>query len=246
MSNLEQQSSISEPDSKKQLVISYLILRRAVGLLGVMLPISMVLSTWLTDIEIQETISHFYYTPMRDVFVGTLCTIGLFLFSYNGYTKIEKYAGTVACICAVGVALIPTAPSCSVIVSGFNNNHQIAAASCMHCLDGNLLDCLHKFFAISLFLILAWFSLISFPKSAPGTQPCSHKLKCNRAYRISGWVILSAIALIFVTAWLNRNNDGPPPFNLVFWLESVAIMAFGFAWLVKGQALMKNPPSKST
>lgn len=32
------------------------------------------------------------------------------------------------------------------------------------------------------------------------------------------------------------------PTNSIFWPETAAIAAFGVAWLIKGEALLKDPP----
>jgi len=53
---------------------------------------------------IQESISHYYYTGMRNVFVGALCAVALFMFFYCGYDKWDDLAGDMAGIFAIGVA----------------------------------------------------------------------------------------------------------------------------------------------
>jgi len=40
---------------------------------------------YFRDPGIQDSISSYYYTDMRDVLVGSLCAIGVFLWSYRGY-----------------------------------------------------------------------------------------------------------------------------------------------------------------
>jgi len=61
---------------------SYLSLRKAVGWIGMSLPFVLMLGVILifNGNLIQESISHYYYTGMRNVFVGALCAVGLFLF----------------------------------------------------------------------------------------------------------------------------------------------------------------------
>ena len=68
---------------------SYLALRKAVGWIGILLPFALMLGGFLIFKEeiIQESISHYYYTGMRDVFVGALCAVALFMFFYSGYNK---------------------------------------------------------------------------------------------------------------------------------------------------------------
>ncbi len=76
------------------------------------------------DPGIQDSISSYYYTDMRDVLVGSLWAIGVFLFSYRGYDTLEGpqlrrlfgtstdfLASSLAGICAVGVAIFPTRPA---------------------------------------------------------------------------------------------------------------------------------------
>jgi len=67
------------------LTYSYLALRKAVGWIGMLLPFVLMCGVSLifkSDIKLQN-ISMYYYTGMRDVFVGALCAIGLFLFFYK-------------------------------------------------------------------------------------------------------------------------------------------------------------------
>ncbi len=216
-----------KPDS---LIISYLLLRKVVGLLGVSLPVVLVLYALFTPIGFQNTVSHFYYTEMRDIFVGIMCAIGLFLFSYNGYDRSERWAGIIACVCAIGIALLPTAPGESNLL-------------CLQCTlhDGQntlshsskYIDYLHKSFAVTLFLILTRFSLVSFPKSnVPEKEMTEGKRRRNRIYRISGSVML--IMLLVVLPDLRESIAHWHP---IFWLESVVIFAFGISWLVKGKAI---------
>src|SRR2546425_8304895 len=92
------------------LVIGYLTLRKAVGLLGTALPFVLSLGAFLLfHTGIQASMSSYYHTGMRDVFVGTLCAIGVFMISYRGYERQDDVAGDLACVFAVGVALFPTA-----------------------------------------------------------------------------------------------------------------------------------------
>ena len=67
---------------KNQLVLSFLTVRRALGLLGLALPLLLIGFGVLFSDGIERSVSAFYYTGMGDIFVGILCAIGVFLFSY--------------------------------------------------------------------------------------------------------------------------------------------------------------------
>src|SRR6267378_5672793 len=91
------------------LVLSYLGLRKAVGIIGSALPFVLAFGKMLLEGPgIQDSISGYYYTDMRNVFVGSLCAIGVFLMSCRGYDRKDEIAGYLACVFAIGVALFPT------------------------------------------------------------------------------------------------------------------------------------------
>ncbi len=127
---------------------------------------------------IQSSMSDYYYTVMRDVLVGSLCAIAVFLMSYRGYERIDHIAGILACIFALGVALFPTAPDMD--------------ASQREKIVGGL----HAVFAVAFFLTLAFFSLALFRKTNPSKPPTLKKLQRNVVYTICGYAILACIALI--------------------------------------------------
>ena len=96
------------------LIHSAKTLRKAVGLTGMLLPLALLLGGILCchDKCIQHSLSRYYYTCIRDLFVGAICAIALFLFFYRGYIsdkmgKWDKWASNIAGLCAVSVAWIP-------------------------------------------------------------------------------------------------------------------------------------------
>ena len=61
---------------------------------------------------IQDSISAYYYTGTRNIFVGTLWAIGFFFFSYKEYDHRDQIAGGLAFMFALGASLFPTAADC--------------------------------------------------------------------------------------------------------------------------------------
>lgn len=81
-------------NTQSSLVLSYLDLRKAIGILGIALPFVLVVGKFLFDGPgTQPSISDYYYASMRDVFVGIRCAIGVFLMSYRGYERKDNIAG---------------------------------------------------------------------------------------------------------------------------------------------------------
>jgi len=67
-------------------IFTYRRIRRAIGYLGIILPILLVVLSFISFFQtpVQHSISHYYYTNLREIFTGTLCAVGLFLICYKG------------------------------------------------------------------------------------------------------------------------------------------------------------------
>jgi hypothetical protein len=211
--------------TKDAMVFSYMELRKAVGILGVALPFAVALGgLFVFDNGIQDSISSYYYTGMRNVFVGVLCAIGVFLLSYKGYDKWDAIAGDVGCVFAVLVALFPTAPA-------------IGATD-----RQTVIGFVHLGSAAVFFSTLAFFCLFQFVKSDASQVMTSRKKKRNLVYKVCGSIMVACLILIVVAEIVHsRNPDAPfASLNPVFWLESLAIGAFGVSWLTKGEAILKD------
>jgi len=205
---------------EKSLVISYLTLRRAVGILGIALPIILALGYMLMegDIIFRRSISQYYYTRMANAMVGILSAVGLFLFSYRGYTKWDNRAGDLACLFALGVAFFP----------------------CSEDGSNTLISNLHHISAALLFLTLSYFSLVLFPKTEGDESPKRAKKKRNKVYVVCGITMLVSIAFIGALAVFPKLATILEPINPVFWLESIALWAFGTSWITKGQMIWRD------
>jgi hypothetical protein len=209
-------------DAVQPYVLSYLGLRTAVGIIGISLPFVLAFGKLLLEGPgIPSSISDYYYTVMRDVFVGAMCAIAVFMLSYHGPERADDIAGDLACAFALGVALFPTTPD--------------GAVSSLQ----KLIGALHFGFAIGLFLTLGYFSLVLFRKSDPAKKPTRRKRQRNRVYAVCGITIVACTTLIVLIALLP--GDSPlERLRPVFWLESLAIFAFGVSWFTKGQAILKD------
>jgi hypothetical protein len=209
-----------EADPDGALVFSYLELRKAVGVIGFALPLVVAFGKRiLQGGGLEGSISYYYYTDMGNVFVGSMCAIGVFLMSTRGYDWRDAIAGRLASGFAIGVALFPTTP--------------YVGATPQEKYIGDV----HWIFAALLFLTLAYFCLGLFTETGPGNNPTRQKLKRNVVYRVCGWAILASMAAIgIIKLTATEFLDGP--YKPVFWLESISVVAFGIAWLVKGETIL--------
>lgn len=219
--NKEMEKASSSEDS---LVISYLTLRKAVGILGIALPFVVSLGGMLIfHNDIQSSISSYYHTGMRDVFVGILWTIGFFLYSYKGYERIDNIAGNLACVFALGVSLFPTTADGSTSPAA------------------EFVGGVHLFFAALFFLTLVYFSLFLFTKTNLNKQSTPEKLKRNIVYKVCAYVMFACIVLMGIYHFLPDSAasyfEAAKP---VYWLETLAILTFGISWLTKGEAILRD------
>lgn len=231
------QKNPSNPESKIPGVVSYLVLRRAVGIIGVSLPVVLLAGSMIIFNcgEVQGSISKYYHTIMRNVFVGSLCAVALFFWAYKGYKRDEKDhkymipdnpAGNLAALFALGVAFFPT----------YVGNDELT--SCMQsAYPHKVIGYLHLFWALSFFLMLAYFSIVLFTKGKGSNE--------NRLYRICGFTILGCITVIILYTYVLKNVF-PDLRNIkpIFWLEAIALWAFGISWLKKGRMSFKRMQKK--
>ncbi|GGH08285.1 hypothetical protein [Mucilaginibacter phyllosphaerae] len=214
------------------LELSYLQIRKAVGVLGIILPIIIVAGTFIFGKckTIEPSISDYYYTIMGNVLVGILCGVSLFLYSYKGIDNWDRVASNLACVFALGIAFFPT-----------NYDH------CSHCIrckiisrdNNDLRSIIHFGSAALFFIVLACMSLFLFTRTKNKGQMTRQKRKRNLVYRICGIIMLLAIGTI---ALLKVTSLGTliVAYNPVFWLETIALWAFGSSWLIKGEFLLKD------
>ena len=213
----------NKSSSNERLLISYLQLRRNIGYFGVALPISLILGGGLLfGVEIQSSISAYYYTGMRGIFVGILWAIGVFLFSYKGYSKEDNWVANIAGISATLVALFPTDPP--------GSTGPLSSTALLH------------FSSAGVFLLsLAYFSLFLFVKTDHQSCISEQKRVRNSIYRFCGYIIIAALLLLGVFNILPEDvRASLAPLDPVFWLEAIAVFAFSGSWFVKGEGILKD------
>lgn len=94
-----------------EMVAAYTYLQRAVAIIAVLLPGSLVVGHRLFGGELLGSISAYYYTHMGNVFVGSLCALAVFFLSYSHRRvrafELDNLLSRAACVAAVGVAVFP-------------------------------------------------------------------------------------------------------------------------------------------
>lgn len=208
--------------------MSFTRVRMALGVLGMLLPAVLLVGGLLQARGIEPTISDFYHTIYRDVYVGTLCAIGVFLISYRGYRREpgevfdDDWLATLAGIGAIGMAFFPT-PS---------RNGEIETMT-QAVVGIGATPIIHYLFALVFFSALSAFAFTKFAKTANPRR--------KRLFIFSGWMMITALVLTSIAATVKNFVGGPAAefvvsYKLIFWFEAIGVWAFGLSWLVKSRA----------
>lgn len=185
--------------------LAYLKTRRFVGVVAFLLP-----SVLLVVGGAHRTISSYYHSALRDIFVGVICAVAIFLYFDDITTEESEEAswvpvwnnriGNLTAFAALGVAFIPT------IREGEPPNWQ----SYIHVAASLLL------FACMIAFSL-WLYCFDGIENTPGW---------NALHRVCGAIIIvMLVAAVFGTVL--RTN--------IFWVESIGVMTFAVSFFFKGE-----------
>ena len=215
------------PDElRSEMVLSYTRVRLALGLLGFSLPFILLIGA-ITENRLEPTISDFYHTLYRDIYVGTLCAIGIFLVSYREHRRgADEWIGdnllaTFAGVAAFGMAFLPTA----------SPDGAVETVSQKY-LGTGITPVAHYLCALVFFASLSAFCFVKFARTArPGRR---------RIYIFSGWVMIASLVLTSIAAAYKNYLGGEiarlvVEYELIFWFEAVGVWAFSLSWLVKSK-----------
>jgi len=204
--------------------VTVLRLRRGVGVIGIALPFALAIGHFLfaDDVVLLGSMSQYYYSEMRDVFVGGLCAMGVFLICYR-YARPDDIMSTMAGVLAIGVAIFHTTDGRKLPVST----------------NDRVIGIVHLAAAAGLLLLLAGFCLFLFPRKGPGPVTQQKKVR-NGIYYVSGVIVVVSL-LLAAAGKLFLTTATQDSLRALFWCELVAVVAFGVAWLVKGETIFKDP-----
>jgi uncharacterized membrane protein len=210
-------------------VRSYLLLRTAIGALGLALPVLVVLGDLLlqgaADFP-RSSLSAYYHSGVRDVFVGVLCATALFLFTYKAFERNgDNILSSLAGLAALGVAVLPTTrPSTTAVLTPLQDLLGEQVVAFMH------FTCAVVF--IGLLGVLSWF--FGRREGSRTQERNGYRARCGptfwmRFHRVCAAVIGLAVAFIALSKW-----TGFLASHSVLIGGVVAVLAFGVSWLAKG------------
>lgn len=220
---------MSEKSTKDKLDLSlnYLLLRKLIGTVGIVLPLGCVL---IVEGKLLDSISHYYYSDAGVLFTGTLLILAAFLICNVGYKrdgeKISDWTiNIIAGICIAIVAVVPTSYQEKLEPTPIINK------------EGSWQTYLHFGAAVSFFLLMSLMFLFKFTLTKRGED--GKRVKAEGAkktenfwYRLTGGIMLLVLAVAGIVIFTSI----PEPRTFVFWIEVSLLIPFSIGWFVKGRA----------
>lgn len=204
-------------------------LRQALGWLGLVMPAFLIAATLVAGDPLPPALSDFYYTPLRDVFVGVMVTIGFFLLAYSGHREpgrlvTDRTVSSAAGLGALGVALFPndTLDPCVGVALP-----SVTVPGVLHVVSAGVFLASTAVFCLVLF------------RRTDGPAPSPAKRRRNRIYVLCGAAI--GLALLGIAVYFGvfepAQRCAIRGLRPILWLEVVTVLAFGLSWLVKGRGI---------
>ncbi|ALJ00403.1 hypothetical protein [Rufibacter tibetensis] len=213
-------------------------LRKLIGIMGMSLPLLLWLYLFLENrlLSPLDSISHYFFTQAGTIFTIILSLLAIFLIVYKGEEPIDFYVSLAAGVFALLVLLVPTSNLCNVC-------GEEGLSYCVTVLEPSQAREIVHYFSAGLFLLcLAYMSFFLFTKS--DKQPENRgkgKITRNRIYRLCGVIIVVSILVIGLGDGANlMDEEFYTRYHLTFWMEALAVEAFGLSWLIKGNTLFKD------
>ena len=260
------------PDwSDAEYVMDYRALRALIGAIAILIVPVVYIGNWLIFTRhlgdcfgpnrgIPGSLSAFYYTHMRNLFVGAMCALGIFFAAYRGYSKWDNRFTNVAGLAAICIALFPTLPPPKLFFTASNRCGPVTPITYHLSPHQSAYRWVHVVSLVVLFTMVFLMVLVQFTKTDKPVgerQPANSenligkiaawwtglfkvkqpKKRRNKLYVIcAGGITLSALLAI----------AGPSFDNTAPWLliaEVGAFWSFGIAWYVKGAASAVSQPA---
>ena len=215
-------------DREKTLYLrSYLLMRAMVGAIGVVLPFLLVLGDRLLFSGKpfpRDSLSVYYYSGVRDLFVGTLSATAIFLVTYKVIERnLDNTLSIVAGLAALSVAMFPTGrPTKDVALSPLQDR-----------LGEGFVQAIH-FGAAGVFIGSLAFLCVCFG-IREGKRPAKPKHRSPAFWRGYHWGCAGVIGLALAVH--RRGRAGGWTEEGVAHRRSFSVWAFGASWLMKGLEL---------
>ena len=217
-----------ELEATDQMMLTFRVLRCAVVGASLVLGVALVIEA-LRAGQIRGSISAYFYSPVRSIFVGCLMAIGLCLLAIQGRTVVEDALLNIAGLCAFAVALVPIRPEACVISLPTKSTtleanattpewlgkllKQVSGGTCrLSAVDGGSSDGLpawvvtgirNNVLSVMLVTVVALVAILALRKF-----PHSQSMAARQSARAGTWAIGIYVVLLAIGSFLYLRFDG--------------------------------------
>jgi len=217
----------ADPTSARY-VRSYLIMRTLVGALAIALPFVLVLVDGLSfdgDPFPRTSLSAYYYSGARELFVGGLSAVGVFLITYKvAEANLDNTLSLLAGIAVLVVAQFPP-----------GRPTRLVGPTPLQDLFGESVVGVIHFTAAATF-IMSLAALSYYFGWREGARPPVAGRRSPRFWQRYHWICAGIIVAALAWCAITLLSDWGPSRALLYG-EAVAVWAFGASWLWKGLEL---------
>jgi hypothetical protein len=204
---------------------SFLLMRVMIGVIGIGLPFALVLidGLWFDGSRFPRTsLSAYYYSGVRELFVGALCATGVFLVAYKvAEANLDNTLSVLAGVAALGVALFPTdRPRDGVPLTPLQDELGETFVATVH-------------YGSAVVFIVALGVISYFFGKREGARPAVEGKRPPAFWRAFHWICAGVIGAALLFVLVTEVFDVGPSESLLIG-EAVSVWAFGVSWLWKG------------
>jgi len=199
---------------QEHITASYTTLRIGMAALAITLPFLLwAVGHILADLSLQGSMSAYYHAgggAVRDVFVGFLFAIGVFLMLYKGFTDFENWALNLAGGFLLIVAVVPMAWGCGDACPKFS---------------------WHGTASVVFFLSIAYVCIFRSSDTLGLMLDQEKAALYRKAYKFMGGAMIASPVIAFALKLFLQPDPGKG--SLIFFIEAVGVVVFGAYWLLK-------------
>jgi hypothetical protein len=222
---------------------TYAATRRGLGFIAIIFPLLLLIGGYfLARLQLEGSMSAYYHSSplsqadellhpgthilpgvgvMRNWFVGLLFALGIILFLYKGFTRMEDYALNIAGVMGLGVALFPMA---------WGNTFKGMEFTVL----GIQLS-LHGTCALALFLCIGYVCIFRAADTLDLIKDAKKRKHYRVAYKWLGWAMIASPLTAFLLSSVFHKHNA-----YTFFIELAGIWVFAAYWLLKSHEISKS------
>ena len=214
---------------------TYFTLRVFLGVLALAMAPAVTLGAWLADgVALQPSLSAYYHTVGRDLFVGILVAAGIGLIAYKGFSLLEDWLLNLGGVLACCIAAFPMSSENAGVCIG--TAHTIPRSSALANLLTSALpvhsETVHYATAVAFYLVLGAV-MITCAHETLHLVPLARRRVLLTAYPTLGLLFVASMVLAYALFPSSGDPERDCQGHRVIAVEIAGLLAFAAFWFLK-------------